>query len=230
MSGMIKKISGAFMNKNNPLRAVIFDCDGVMFDSRQANINFYNHLLTRFDLPPMDPKEIDYVHMATGRDSVKYIFRKTPHFEEADAYRLQMDYTPFIKDMIIAPGLEDLLLKLQPEFHLAVATNRSNTIDEVLGRNNLTGLFDMVVSSLDVKNPKPHPESVFKILSFFDLPADQAIYIGDSSVDYETARDADVCFVAYGNDRLDAPFKVNTMMELEQVIQKFEGCREADDG
>lgn len=218
------------MNKNNPLRVIIFDCDGVMFDSRQANINFYNHLLSRFDLPLMDQNEIDYVHMATGRDSVAHIFRKTPHFEEADAYRLQMDYTPFIKDMIIAPGLEDLLLKLQPEFHLAVATNRSNTIDEVLGQNNLTGLFDMVVSSLDVKNPKPHPESVFKILAFFDLPADQAIYIGDSSVDYETARDADVCFVAYGNDQLDAPFKVNTMMELEQVIQKFEGFREAEDG
>ncbi|OQY51227.1 MAG: hypothetical protein B6240_00120 [Desulfobacteraceae bacterium 4572_87] len=222
-------IEASHMNKSNRLRAIIFDCDGVMFDSRQANINFYNHLLSRFDLPLMDPNEIDYVHMATGRDSVAHIFRKTPHFQEADAYRLQMDYTPFIKDMIIAPGLKDLLLKLQSEFILAVATNRSNTIDEVLGQNNLTGLFDMVVSSLDVKNPKPHPESVFKILSFFDLPAAQAIYIGDSSVDYETARDADVCFVAYGNDQLDAPFKVNTMMELEQVIQKFEGCWKADD-
>lgn len=218
------------MNKNNPLRVIIFDCDGVMFDSRQANINFYNHLLARFDLPPMDQKEIDYAHMATGRNSVKYIFRKSSYFEEADAYRLQMDYAPFIKDMIIAPGLKDLLLKLQSDFFLAVATNRSNTIDDVLGQNNLTGLFDMVVSSLDVKNPKPHPESVFKILSFFDLPAAQAIYIGDSSVDYETARDADVCFVAYGNDQLDAPFKVNTMKALEQVIQGFEGCWMAEDG
>lgn len=218
------------MNKNNPLRVIIFDCDGVMFDSRQANINFYNHLLEHFNLPPMDQKEIDYVYMATGRDSVKHIFRKTSHFEEADAYRLQMDYTPFIKDMIIAPGLEDLLIKLQPEFHLAVATNRSNTIDDVLRQNDLTGLFDMVVSSQDVKNPKPHPESVFKILSFFDLPAAQAIYIGDSSVDYETARSADVCFVAYGNDQLNAPFKVGSMKELELVIQAFEGCFKGDDG
>jgi len=212
------------MNKNNPLRVIIFDCDGVMFDSRQANINFYNHLLARFDLPPMDKKEIDYVHMATGRDSVKYIFRKSPHFEEADAYRLQMDYSPFIKDMIMTPGLKDLLLKLQPEFQLAVATNRSNTIDEVLGQNDLTGLFDMVVSSLDVQNPKPHPESIFKILSFFELAPTDAIYIGDSSVDYETAKAADVCFVAYGNDQLKAPFKVNSMAEVGAVIRDFEGC------
>ncbi len=218
------------MHNNNPLRAVIFDCDGVMFDSRQANINFYNHLLARFDLPPMEPEEIDYVHMSTGSDSVKYIFRKTPHFEEAEAYRLQMDYTPFIKDMIVAPGLEDLLLKLQPEFHLAVATNRSNTIDEVLGQNGLAGLFDMVVSSLDVKNPKPHPESIFKILSFFELTPTQAIYIGDSSVDYETALAAHVCFVAYGNDQLEAPFKVHTMGEVAEVIRAFDGKRMTEDG
>ena len=162
------------MNKKNPLRVIIFDCDGVMFDSRQANINFYNHLLARFDLPPMAPDEIDFVHMSTGRDSVKHIFRKTSYFEEADAYRLQMEYTPFIKDMIPAPGLDDLLSKLQSDFLLAVATNRSNTIDEVLQLNGLTGFFDMVVSSLDVKNPKPHPESLLKILHFFEVQPDRS--------------------------------------------------------
>ncbi|MCF8129839.1 MAG: HAD family hydrolase [Deltaproteobacteria bacterium] len=217
------------MNPQNSLRVIIFDCDGVMFDSRRANINFYNHLLARFDLPPMDPEEIHYVHMATGRDSTKHIFRKTPHFEEADAYRQQMDYTPFIKDMIIAPGLKGLLLKLQSEFLLAVATNRSNTIDEVLESNGLTGFFDMVVSSLDVTNPKPHPESIFKILSFFEISPTEAIYIGDSSVDYETARASDVCFVAYGNEQLDAPFKVSTMMELAEVIGNFKGCEKTED-
>ncbi len=212
------------MKKDHPIRAVIFDCDGVMFDSRQANINFYNHLLARFHLPPMNKEEIDYVHMATGRDSVAHIFRETPHFEEADAYRLQMDYAPFIKDMIIAPGLKELLVKLRPQFRLAVATNRSNTIQEVLEQNGLAGLFDMVVSSLDVKNPKPHPESVFKILAFFGLEAAQAIYIGDSSVDYETARAADVCFVAYGNEQLEASFFAHTMGEVEAVLRDFEGC------
>jgi len=81
-----------------------------------------------------------------------------------------------------------------------------------------------VVSSLDVQNPKPHPGSIFKILSFFELAPTEAIYIGDSSVDYETAKAADVCFVAYGNDQLKAPFKVNSMAEVGAVIRDFEGC------
>ena len=129
-----------------------------------------------------------------------------------------MDYAPFIKDMIIAPGLEDLLLKLQPEFHLAVATNRSNTIDEVLGKNKLTGLFDMVVSSLDVKNPKPHPESLYKILDFFDIAPDNAVYVGDSSVDLDAAKAAGVYFIAYGNVNLASNLKAESMEELEKVL------------
>lgn len=217
------------MNKKNPLKVVIFDCDGVMFDSRQANIHFYNHLLSRFDLPPMGPEEINFVHMATGRDALRHIFRKTPHFEAADAIRLQMDYTPFIKDMIPAPGLKDLLWALQPHFLLAVATNRSNTINEVLTQNGLTGFFDMVVSSLDVRHPKPHPESLFKILSFFELTPAEAIYIGDSTVDYETAEAAGVCFVAYGNEQLEAPYKVNRMSEVAEVVYRFDGCGQTDD-
>jgi hypothetical protein len=35
----------------NRVSAVIFDCDGVMFGVRQANINFYNYLLSHLGLP-----------------------------------------------------------------------------------------------------------------------------------------------------------------------------------
>ena len=210
------------MNKYHYRRAVIFDCDGVMFDSRQANINFYNHLLARFQLPPMDQEETDYVHMSTGRDSVAHIFRKTPHFEEADAYRLKMDYTPFIRDMVIAHGLKDLLVKLRSKFHLAVATNRSNTIQDVLAQNGLTALFDMVVSSLDVKHPKPHPESLHKILDYFHIDPDLAVYVGDSSVDLDAAKAAGVCFIAYGNENLESHLRAGNMAELKKVLAEIE--------
>ena len=36
------------------LKLVIFDCDGVMFDSKNANRVYYNHMLEKFGHPPMD--------------------------------------------------------------------------------------------------------------------------------------------------------------------------------
>ena len=142
---------------NSP-KAVIFDCDGVMFDSRRANAHFYNHLLSRFGLPPLREDQVDAVHMLTSEESIDYIFQGTPHTADAQAYRLNMDYTPFIEDLVVEPGLVGLLKAMKPRAGLAVATNRSNTIGRVLDRFGLSAFFQIVVSCLDVQNPKPHPE------------------------------------------------------------------------
>ncbi|MBW1721055.1 MAG: HAD family hydrolase [Deltaproteobacteria bacterium] len=201
--------------------AVIFDCDGVMFDSRRANINFYNHLLAHFGLPPMTEDKIAFVHMATADESVRSIFEGTPYLEAALTYRMEMDYGPFIRDMEMEPGLRELLGRLKGRFGLAVATNRSNTIGRVLESNGLENFFDIVVSSLDVKRPKPHPECLQKILNHFGIGSRQALYVGDSAVDQETARAAGVPFVAYKNGQLDADHHVNRLLEIIDVADSL---------
>jgi len=198
--------------------AVIFDCDGVMFDSRQANIHFYNHLLEHFGLPPMKDSDVAVVHMATAQESVRHIFRGTPYVEAAQAYRTRVAYTPFIRYMSMEPGLVELLEFLRPRYGLAVATNRSNTIDEVLVSHGIKDYFDIVISSLDVRHPKPHPESIQKILSFFDLSPKQVLYVGDSQVDSDTAKAAGVPFVAYKNRGLDADHHIEDLLEIKNIL------------
>lgn len=199
--------------------AVIFDCDGVMFDSRKANINYYNYLLSRFNLPPMSAEKIDFVHSYTADESVRHIFEGTPYLDQAMEMKKGVDYTPFIRDMVIEPGLKDLLKELKLDFGLAVATNRSTTIGRVLEYHNLSGIFDIVVSSLDVKKPKPHPESLIKILKFFNIRPENAFYVGDSLLDCRSARSAGIIFIAYKNPKLDADHHVNSMKEIFEVVK-----------
>ena len=201
----------------NSFAAVIFDCDGVMFDSRQCNINFYNHLLSHFGLPLLRDEQVAYIHMASADESIRSIFRGSPYLEQALAYRLQMDYTPFIRDMIPEPGLKELLTLLKSRHRLAVATNRSNTIRTVLDSFGLARYFDIVVCSLDVPKPKPHPDSLLKILDFFSIRPDQALYVGDSTVDAETAKAASVPFLAYKNRNLDAAFHAEQLLDIASV-------------
>jgi phosphoglycolate phosphatase len=198
---------------------VIFDCDGVMFDSKQANIHFYNHLLARFNLPGMNAEEINFCHQHTADESIRRIFKGTPYMDEALAYRLKVDYSPFLEDMIIEPDLKNVLEILKGKYGLAVATNRSNTIQQVLEIFDLKAYFEMVVSSLDVEKPKPHPESIYKILRFFGASAQDALYVGDSGVDQQTARSAGTVFVAYKNDTLEADFHVNRLMDVVSVLR-----------
>ncbi len=199
-------------------KVVIFDCDGVMFDSRPSNIAFYNHLLARYGLPPMSEDMTDVVHMATAEESIRHVFEGSPYLEEALEYRLKMDYTPFFRAMKIEPGLKTLLQRLKTKFGLAVATNRSNTIGDVLSWHGLASYFDIVVSSLDVKKPKPDPESLIKILDFFAIQASEAIYVGDSSVDCETARNAGVPFLAYKDKGLEAAYHADRLEEVAHIV------------
>jgi len=201
----------------NRVSAVIFDCDGVLFDSRRSNSLFYNHIRNQFGLPPMNPEEDAFVHMHTADESIDYIFRGTGREKEAHAYRMAMDYSPFIQDMIPEAGLMELLQALKPRYRLGIATNRSNTISEVLRTHGLEGLFDIVVSSLDVENPKPHPEGLHKILRFFQITAQEALYVGDSLVDSQTARAAQVRFVAYKNPDLDADHHVSELLKIADL-------------
>jgi len=199
--------------------AVIFDCDGVMFDSRQANTNFYNHILSHFGHPPMAAEDIEFVHMNTAVESLNHIFRDSPYLAKAQEYRLQLDYTLFIKDMVMEPGLKEVLEFLKPRCGLAVATNRSNTIGRVLELNELSQYFDIVVSSLDVTNPKPHPEPIFKILDFFGIEPDECFYVGDSEVDFEVCQAAGVPLIAYKNKSLQAAVHVESLAEVKEALK-----------
>ena len=91
-------------------------------------------------------------------------------------------------------------------------------MDKLLAEFNLDGYFDLVVTSTDVKHPKPHPEGLLKILNHFGLAPHQAIYIGDSQVDELAARAAKMPLAAYRNRELEADFYIDNLGELEQLL------------
>ena len=120
--------------------------------------------------------------------------------------------------MKMEPGLRELLRRLKPHFGLAIATSRSNTIGPVLEYFKLKEFFDIVISALDVKNFKPHPESIYKILSFFKITEKEALYVGDSQFDCEMAKRAKVKFVAYKNKDLEADYYVEHLLEIAKLL------------
>ncbi len=201
------------------LRLVVFDCDGVMFDSREANRIYYNDLLSAFDYPPMDETELAYVHMHHVTDSVNFIFRNhhSQNMAEVHRYRAELDYTPYLSHMIMEPDLVTFLDNIQPYCKLAISTNRSTTMLPLLERFELSCYFQMVVTSQDVKNPKPAPDALLEILGFFDCPASEAIYIGDSIVDRQHTAAAGVSLIAFKNPELPAEYHVNSFTEILQL-------------
>jgi HAD superfamily hydrolase (TIGR01509 family) len=120
--------------------------------------------------------------------------------------------------MKIEPGLKSLLGKIRPEYGTAVATNRSDTMQGIIAEHGLEGYFDIVVCALDVKNPKPHPESLIKIVEYFGIKPSQAIYVGDSVLDEMAAKAAGIPLVAYNNRDLSADYHIKNLKELEEML------------
>ena len=52
------------------IRAVAFDCDGVMFDTARANRAYYNRVLAHFGRPPMNEEQFLYTHPAIQETAV----------------------------------------------------------------------------------------------------------------------------------------------------------------
>ena len=148
------------------LKLVVLDCDGVMFDSREANRAYYGHLRERFGRPPLTEEEVGFVHAHPAPESVPFIFREWPQdIERVNAYRAALDYTPFLRQMAIEPDLLEFLAAVRPPLLTAISTNRTSTMAAVLDTFGLRPHFDLVVTALDVERPKPHPEALLKILA-----------------------------------------------------------------
>ena len=203
----------------NRIKLVAFDCDGVMFDTTKANTSYYNAILRFLGKPPLTPEQFAFAHIHTADETLSYLLEgDEEELKKAQAYRKTMSYLPFIQFMVMEPYLKPLLERIRPHRKTAVATNRSDTMDSVLTKHGLEGLFDMVVTSLDVTHPKPHPESLIKILDQFHLSADEAVYIGDSKLDEMAAMAADIPFVAYDNPELSAAHHIKSLKEVESLI------------
>lgn len=199
-------------------KVVAFDCDGVMFDSRQANRAYYNHLLDRFHLPEMTPEQLAYAHMHTVDEALAFLIPDHDTLEAVHAYRKQLGYLPFLKYMQMEPGLVGLLEGIRPRYKTAVATNRTDTMAYVLKENRIDHLFDLVVCALDVTFPKPHPEALNKVVDHFGVVPGEVIYVGDSQVDETAAKQAGIFFVAYRNPELTADRHIRQLPEIADLL------------
>ena len=76
----------------------------------------------------------------------------------------------------------------------------------------------MVVSALDVDNPKPAPDMLVKILEHYTIAPQQAIYVGDSQLDEEAACAAGVPLIAYNNPGLSAEYHIDRLIQVKEIL------------
>ncbi len=198
---------------------IVFDCDGVMFDSMEANRRYYNLVLEGLGLGPMDRDQERYVHAHMVRDSIARIV-PPERVREAEEIRKSIDYRKVLPFLRPESGLYSLLSMLSAVgIRCAVYTNRTTTMDLVLEMFALRRYFHPVVTASTVQ-AKPHPEGMHKILEHWGAKPHQIAYIGDSEVDAVTAEASGVPFWSYKNEMLTAGMHLHDFWSLRRCLQR----------
>jgi len=201
------------------LRAIIFDCDGVLFESYNANLAFYNKIFSEFSYPLIvDPlsSEAHICHTASSPGVLAQLMRESD-VAAALSFAQRIDYREFIPLMTESYGLKPSLERLMDIYPLAVATNRGSSMQDVLEHFELAQFFDVVVTSRDVKEPKPAPDMLLLAADLLGTLPQECLFVGDSELDQMAASEGKMNFVAFG-ETLKVGRRVNSHLELARML------------
>ncbi len=199
------------------VKLIIFDCDGVLFDSAGANIAYYNAVLERLGRQPMDEAWALRAHFLSSRQLYEAMFGSDAALrEEAIRVGREIDYGPYYRLMRPMPDLERVLQQLHAHHTLAMATNRGGTAQGVVREFGLDRWLSLAVGAQDVPRPKPHPDMLLHCLTHFRLPPTEAVYVGDSETDHQAALAAGVSFIGFGA-AITAPRRILHLRELLEL-------------
>lgn len=204
---------------SSAIKAVVFDCDGVMFDTADSNRRFYDEILGHFGKPPLDGDQFTNVHMMTVTEAVQYLFPEKEDPSDVYACLKRIGYKKYIKYMKMEKGLKQLLYQLGKNgFIRGIATNRTNTMEKVLADFELEPYFDIVMTAAKVTKPKPDPEQLTVIMDTYGLKPGQVLFVGDSVYDRIAAERAGTCFAAFKSPKLKADLTVASMEEIADAL------------
>ncbi len=198
-------------------KIIVYDCDGVLFDSSHAVKAYYDYVFEKFDLDMPDwsnQATFELAMMSTNSEIIGHFCKDEKKFNEIMEFATKLNFRMFLDKMIPADGIFEALEKLKSDGHkLAVCTNRGVSIDPLLKHFKMYDYFDRLVCSFDVVRPKPHPEGLNKIAEHFASTKENMLFLGDSEADYKAAKGARMPFLSFGSNLYES-LRIDNHMEV----------------
>nr|WP_320057701.1 HAD family hydrolase [uncultured Bacteroides sp.] len=187
-------------------KLIIFDLDGTLLNTIADLANSTNHALRKLGYPT---HEVEAYNFMVGNGVNKLFERALPEGEktETNISRVRAEFMPHY-DLHNAdesrpyPGILELLKQLQAEGKMiAVASNKYQAATQKLVDRYFSETpFIAVFGQREGIKVKPDPTIVLDILKIANVEPQEVLYVGDSGVDMQTARNSGVsaCGVTWG--------------------------------
>jgi HAD superfamily hydrolase (TIGR01509 family) len=206
------------------IKAVAFDIDGTLVESKNLHfdtLNFalreiinyeisYDEHIKRFDgLSTKQKLEILLIEGKVPNDDRKLL---NEIWNKKQEYTAKYLVDQCKEDSRIIEVFK--YLKFVKGVKIAIVSNAiRQTVNTVLKALNLSQYVDLVVSNMDVENPKPHPEPYISVLCAFKVGPAEVLVFEDADTGISSAKRAG-CNVA----TVKGPYEI----EIKNVINKIE--------
>lgn len=176
--------------------AVIFDLDGTLLDTLDDLMEATNYTLGQMGYPARSRKEVETF---VGNGVAKLMERAVPAGTgPTDTARALDIFKPYYalhsKDKTAPyPGILEAMKALRDKgCKLAVVSNKFDAAVKALAQDYFPGLVDLAAGENDAGGvpKKPDPTMVLQTIAALGSTPDRAVYVGDSDVDLQTAKNS----------------------------------------
>lgn len=209
---------------------IIFDLDGTILNTLEDLTDSVNHALIKYGYPTRTMEE---VRSFVGNGLMMLTRRAiAPETDETMIQTVLAEQKAYYKEhcsdkTMPYAGIMELLGDLKEAgCKLAVVSNKADYAVQILCEQYFPGIFHMSVGEKENVRKKPAPDSVNTVLQELQVEKTKAVYVGDSEVDIETAKNAglDAVLVTWGFrdagflQERGAKTLVNTANELKSAL------------
>jgi len=171
------------------MKLIIFDLDGVLYDSKKFHFEALNKALNKVS-KKYEISFQEHVNIYDGLPTLKKLELLTSNkglditLHESIWQDKQIITAGLLDQIELNTELKKNLETLKEEkYKLAVASNSiKKTVIKVLENLNIIQLFDLIISNEDVLNAKPHPEMYWNCMSQLKILPKETFIIEDSPV------------------------------------------------
>lgn len=195
------------------IKGIIFDLDGTLLDTLSDIATGVNEAIAKWGCEPYSDEEVktfigngvhNLMRLALENQGVyRYVDEAVERFKEIYGEKYNVKTQPYdkIKDVIQYAKEKDLAL--------GVCSNKPNPLTQLLIAEHFAEDFDFVLGEVDFIERKPAPDMAFEVAANLGVKPAEILFVGDSTVDVETARNAKMIMAAmtYGfndKDKLEA--------------------------
>ena len=177
-------------------KAVIFDLDGTLLDTLEDLADSVNHVLKEAGYPA---RTIEEVRAFVGNGIRKLIERSVPENTTIESVNsVHQNFITYYGEHCMEKtrpydGIMEMLSTLQNAgCKIAVVSNKADYAVQILCDKYFNNIFDTALGEQTGTPKKPAPDAVYKVLNTLKISPSESVYVGDSDVDIQTARNSNM--------------------------------------